>query len=426
MTYQQTVDYLYEQLPMFHRVGAPAYKANLDNTHLICEFLKHPENKFKTIHVAGTNGKGSSSHMLAAVFQAAGYKTGLYTSPHLKDFRERIKIDGKMISKNEIVAFVKKYKKEFEHVKPSFFEWTVGLAFDYFSRKKVDIAIIEVGLGGRLDSTNVIIPEISLITNIGFDHMNLLGNTLEKIAFEKAGIIKKNVPVVISQASGTVKEVISKQAKKIKASIYFAEKNVEVKSVKQKGKYKEFVVDSNIYKGKLALDLLGSYQEKNLRGVLNVLELSGEMGFKITGKAIKKGLKHTAKQTGLRGRWETLQEKPRVICDTGHNEDGMKEVLKNLDREKYNTLRMVIGVVGDKDADAMLKKLPKKAIYYFVKPSIPRGMEAQVLTEKAKKFGLNGSDCGTVKKGLKKALKASSPKDLVFIGGSTFVVADAL
>ncbi len=428
MTYQQTLDYLFERLPMYQRIGAAAYKADLNNTYKIVEQLNHPHKKIKCIHVAGTNGKGSSSHMLAAVLQQAGYKTGLYTSPHLIDFRERIKINGKLISKKYIINFVEKYKLEFEKIEPSFFEWTVGLAFDYFANQNVDIAVIEVGLGGRLDSTNVITPLVSLITNISYDHTNLLGNTLQKIAFEKAGIIKSNTPIVISQTQEATKTVFNAFAKKQKAPIQFADKNYSIKAYNFRG---NFLVTSIFDKkhnktNKYELDLKGTYQLKNSLGVLNTLEILKTQGFPIPQKVIKKALKNVCELTGFNGRWQQISKKPLIIADTGHNEDGIKQVVENLLRLKYNKLHIVLGAVNDKDITKILSLLPKTAAYYFVKANVPRALNENDLERLAIKFKLNGIAYPTVKQGLMAAKKAYKKNDLIFVGGSTFVVADAL
>jgi dihydrofolate synthase/folylpolyglutamate synthase len=435
MNYKQTLDYLYKQLPMFHRIGAAAYKADLNNTLAICKLLGNPENKFKSIHVAGTNGKGSSSHMLAAIFQQAGYKTGLYTSPHLKDFRERIKINGKEIPKKNITSFVKKHQKYFEKIQPSFFEWTVGLAFDYFANEKVDIAIIEVGLGGRLDSTNVITPLVSLITNISYDHTALLGNTLSKIAGEKAGIIKKSVPVVISQTQKGIRSVFIEKAKKVKSKISFADKDFEHDDEFYFPE-KNLTSHSFIHKNKTLTylsDLPGTYQKYNIGGVLAVLEIAGTK-FKIKEKHIAKGLKKTKKLTGLHGRWELLNKKPRVICDTGHNTDGIKQVIESVEREFISEivtgkLHVVFGAVNDKDLSetfSLFKKDPRfsKADYYFCKPAIPRGMELPVLLKSARKHHLKGNGWSSVKKALSAAKNKAKQGDLVLVGGSTFIVAE--
>jgi len=428
MTYPQTLDYLFSKLPMYQRIGAAAYKADLNNTLAICKALGNPEKKIKFVHVAGTNGKGSSSHMLAAILQQAGYKTGLYTSPHLVDFRERIKINGKMIPKTEVVKFVEDFKTIFENIEPSFFEWTVGLAFHYFAQQEVDVVILEVGLGGRLDSTNVIAPVACLITNIGYDHMNLLGDTLPKIAAEKAGIIKTKIPVVISQTQLDVISVFNETAKQLKAPIEFADKNYKLISSAYN---KEFLSITLLHKKTNTthlynLDLQGSYQIKNVMGVLNTTEILKQKGFIIEETDSINALAQVQKLTGLYGRWQILQENPLVIADTGHNEDGIKEVLDNLKRYTYKTLHFVLGIVNDKDISNILKLLPKDATYYFCKASIPRALDENELATLAKKNGLNGSTFKTVPEALQKAIKQAKVNDLIFVGGSTFTVADAL
>jgi dihydrofolate synthase/folylpolyglutamate synthase len=435
MNYKQTLDYLYTQLPMFQRIGAAAYKADLVNTLAICKLLNNPENKFKSIHVAGTNGKGSTSHMLAAIFQQAGYKTGLYTSPHLKDFRERIKINGKEISKKYITGFVEKHKTDFEKIEPSFFEWTVGLAFNYFAEQKVDIAIIEVGLGGRLDSTNVIRPLLSLITNISFDHTNLLGNTLPKIAKEKAGIIKPKTPVVISQTQATVKKVFVEKAKASNSKVYFADDMF----IHQKENYlpKKSLTKHSYKKGNelisVVSDLPGTYQQYNIAGVLTALAIL-KHDFKIKDKYIIKALSNVKKLTGLHGRWELINKHPRVIADTGHNKDGILQVIDCVSREfKSSTvkgkLHVVFGAVNDKDVSSIFALLKTNkhfanATYYFCKPNIPRGMELTVLYKAAQQQGLKGKTYSSVKKALQVAKKTAKANELVFVGGSTFTVAE--
>jgi dihydrofolate synthase / folylpolyglutamate synthase len=428
MTYQQTLDYLFTKLPMYQRIGAAAYKADLNNTITICKALGNPEKKIKCIHVAGTNGKGSSSHMLAAVLQQAGYKTGLYTSPHLVDFRERIKINGKEIPKTEVIKFVENNKTAFEAIEPSFFEWTVGLAFDYFAKQEVDVAVIEVGLGGRLDSTNVINPVACLITNIGFDHINLLGNTLPLIAEEKAGIIKHKVPVTISQTQLDVISVFNTKAKELKAPIEFADKNYKVISNKYENHFLivELLHKKTNTKHSYNLDLQGSYQVKNLMGVLNTIDAIKDAGFLIENDMVIKALEQVQKITGLQGRWQIIQQKPLIIADTGHNQDGIKEVIENLARYTYKKLHVVLGVVNDKDVSSVLKLLPKDAAYYFCKASIPRALDEKELTVQAKKIGLNGKTFKTVSEALSSAKKQAKETDLIFVGGSTFTVADIL
>ncbi len=428
MTYQQTLDYLFARLPMFQRIGAAAYKANLDNTLKIVELIGKPHQKLKCIHVAGTNGKGSSSHMIASVLQQAGYKTGLYTSPHLVDFRERIKINGKMIPKNYIVEFVEKYKEEFEKIEPSFFEWTVGLAFDYFAKEEVDVAVIEVGLGGRLDSTNVITPKVSLITNISFDHMNLLGDTLEKIAAEKAGIIKARVPVVVSQYQSETGPLFNAVAKDLKTTVQFADKNYKVIDHKLKDGFLNTTILNKLTNAtiNLELDLTGTYQLKNVLGVLNTLNEIEKAGFIIEETDIKKGLKQVVRTTGLEGRWQTISQKPLIIADTGHNEDGIKNVIANLKTVNYAHLHFVFGTVNDKDVSKILELLPKEATYYFTKANIPRALDENELFEKAQKLKLKGKSFSNVRAAIDAAKKAAKKTDLILIGGSTFVVGDAL
>lgn len=428
MTYQQTLDYLFARLPMYQRVGAAAYKADLVNTLKMTDYLGRPQLKLKCVHVAGTNGKGSSSHMIAAILQEAGYKTGLYTSPHLIDFRERIKINGKMIPKKNVVDFVEQHKTFFESIEPSFFEWTVALALDYFAKEEVDAAVIEVGLGGRLDSTNIITPKTCLITNISMDHMNLLGDSLRKISFEKAGIIKARVPVVISQYQSVSAPVFNAVAKEQKAPIEYADKNYKVIETKTiKGAFHVSVLnrstgETSIYE----LDLTGKYQVKNLLGVLNTVENLKKAGFIVEDEHVKKALKQVVPLTGLKGRWQKLGEKPWIICDTGHNEDGIRQVVENLADIRYTKLHIVLGTVNDKDIASILKELPKNAIYYFVKASIPRALDEQVLKKQALDFGLKGNAFESVEKGILSAKKAAGKSDLIFIGGSTFVVGDAL
>ncbi len=390
---------------MYQRMGQAAYKANLDNTHKLAGYLNHPEKGFKSVHVAGTNGKGSVSHMVASVLQEAGYKVGLYTSPHLKDFRERIKINGTPISKRRVSSFVKKHKAFFEAEELSFFEMTVGLAFDYFRKEEVDIAVIEVGMGGRLDSTNIIQPELSVITNIGFDHTQFLGTTYEQIATEKAGIIKTSIPVVIGETVPETREVFSRIAEERGAPIYYAE---------------DF--ESNNY----VSDLKGNYQRKNLQTVSIVFKLLKEAGWKVSEKVIRSGLKNVVANTGLLGRWQQLREHPKVICDTAHNKEGLVIVMDQLKSETFNNLHIVLGMVSDKDFKVILPLFPKEAHYYFCAPDLPRAMEAELLQERAKEFGLLGKVYPSVKKAYKAALKKAKQDDLIYVGGSTFVVAEVL
>ena len=430
MNYKQTLDYLYTQLPMFTRVGSSAFKANLDNTITLCTRLDNPQHKFKSVHVGGTNGKGSTSHMLAAVLQTAGYKTGLYTSPHLRDFRERIRINGEMIAEQTVVDFVQHHKADFDEIQPSFFEMTVALAFDVFAKEQVDIAIIEVGLGGRLDSTNVITPLLSVITNIGWDHMNILGDTLQLIAGEKAGIIKQNVPVIIGEYQPEVADVFIAKAKQKNAPLVFASE--EWKS--EVGNRKSEVGSLNVTLVKnpeltihnLQLDLTGSYQTKNIKSVLSAIERLNTLGYTINSQDILTALSHVKTLTGLRGRWDILSHNPLVICDTGHNPEGITEVLKNIAATPYKQLHFVMGMVNDKDHSKVLNMLPKDAIYYFCKPDIPRGLDAESLKLKAESFGLYGSAYADVAAAFTAAKQAAHADDLVFVGGSTFVVAEVV
>lgn len=437
MKYKQTISYLYEQLPMFHRIGAAAYKADLNNTHAICSILGHPENKFRSIHVAGTNGKGSSSHMLASILQSAGYKTGLYTSPHLKDFRERIRINGKPVPKQKVVRFVERYRSEFEAVAPSFFEWTVGLAFDHFAAEQVDIAVIEVGLGGRLDSTNVITPLASLITNISFDHTALLGNTLQKIAAEKAGIIKPGVPVVVSQTQAGIKKVFQQKAKKNKAPLLFADQvyhPVKISYLPEKNRC-AYTYSHKGSKITVQCDLTGTYQVQNIAGVMAIINVLNDV-LPVKKRALERGLKQVIDVTGLHGRWEVIGKTPRVICDTAHNEDGIREVVRCMNREfrsgmARGKLHVVFGVVSDKDVSSVFRLLRKDlhfrgATYYFCKPDIPRGMDANRLREAAHGFGLTGAAYETVRRAAAAARKAAAPGEVVFVGGSNFTVAEVL
>jgi dihydrofolate synthase/folylpolyglutamate synthase len=420
MTYKETLDFLYKSLPMFQRVGATAFKKDLTNTLLLCKELDNPQHKFKSIHVAGTNGKGSTSHMLAAILQTAGYKTGLYTSPHLKEFTERIKINGIDVSQDFVVGFVERIKSPIERIKPSFFEVTVVMAFDYFAQQNVDIAVIEVGMGGRLDSTNVITPLLSVITNISYDHMDLLGNTLPAIAYEKAGIIKPAVPVVIGERQPETDAVFVKQASLTGSEIIFAEDRYKVKSVTN-GK---FEVDDGRGSQTYTLDLKGNYQKKNLAGVLATLELLKRIGFEIKKEDIHEGLLDVIKLTGLKGRWQTIKQNPLVICDTGHNEAGIKEILKQIGYYKFHKLHFVLGMVKDKDVGKVLKLLPKDAYYYFCEAKIPRAMNAEELKDKASSFDLYGEVIPDVNDAIKKAVEHASKDDFIFVGGSTFVVAE--
>lgn len=403
MTYSETLDWMFAQLPMYQKQGKTAFNGKLDKILKFSKHLGFPEKKFKSIHVAGTNGKGSSSHMLASILQESGYSVGLYTSPHLKDFRERIQINGQPVSKNFVINFIKSNQTFFEENQLSFFEMTVGMAFDYFAKEKVDIAIIEVGLGGRLDSTNIITPEVSLITNIGLDHTDMLGNSLSIIATEKAGIIKEGVPVVVSEYQIEIAEVFENKASLMNAELVFAGKNLLPK-------YKT--------------DLLGNYQAKNIKGVLSALKALE--GFKIQDKHIVAGLQNVVKNTGLLGRWQVLSNAPKVVCDTAHNKEGLSLVLNQIQQESYETLHIVIGFVKDKNLDLILPLFPITACYYFCKPNIQRGLDETILKKQAANFGFKGETYCSASAALLAAKKRAISKDFIFIGGSNFVVAEVV
>ena len=402
MNYQETTEWLFKQLPMFQTHGAVAYKNDLTNIVLLVEHLNHPELQFKSVHVAGTNGKGSTSSMLASILQEAGYKVGLYTSPHLKDFRERIKINGVEISEEFVVDFVAKNQVFFEANALSFFEMTVGLAFDYFAKTQVDVAIIEVGMGGRLDATNVITPLLSVITNIGFDHTQFLGDTLAKIAAEKAGIIKQNIPVVIGEYNQETYPVFQNKAAAEQAPIFFAQTAPEVT---------------------YPCALQGAYQKHNKKTVLQAIAVL-RATFSISEEQIQAGFQNVIRNTGLLGRWQVLQEKPFAVCDTAHNAHGLAEVLAQIAQQDYDTLHVVLGVVNDKDLDAILPLFPKNAVYYFSKPNMPRGLDAAILQEKALRYGLEGQVYQSVPTAYEKALSRANSTDFIYVGGSTFVVAE--
>ena len=429
MTYAETLDYLFNALPMFQRVGASAYKADLTNTISLCEHLGNPQETFKTIHVAGTNGKGSTSHALASVFQAAGYKTGLYTSPHLKSFTERMRIDGKEITEEDVVEFVANNRAFLDQLQPSFFEMTVGMAFWYFAKESVDIAVIEVGMGGRLDSTNVIHPELCVITTIGYDHTQFLGNTLPLIAGEKAGIIKQGVPVVISQTQKETQVVFSQQAAAKQAAIVFADQLWEVTKLPESEhpsiqQLANFKVRSSDGEFDLKFGLNGDYQRFNLPGILEAVKQLRNQGWNLSDKALQVGLESISEQTGLKGRWQLLQVKPIILADTGHNEAGIGEAVNQLKKYSYSKLWMVIGMVNDKDISKVLDLLPKEANYIFCQASIPRALDSHELARKGNEKGLIGQVIPTVSEALEFARKNASPDDLIFVGGSTFVVAE--
>jgi dihydrofolate synthase/folylpolyglutamate synthase len=421
MNYPETLHFLYQSLPMFQRVGAVAYKKDLTNTLKLCEVLGHPQHRFPSIHVAGTNGKGSTSHMLAAVLQSAGYKTGLYTSPHLKEFTERIKINGEEVSQKFVIDFVERLRSSMETIQPSFFEVTVAMAFAYFAQQQVDVAIIEVGLGGRLDSTNIITPLVSVITNISYDHKDLLGDTLPQIAFEKAGIIKTKIPVVVSQRQKEVEMVFTRRAQETESAIFFAEDTFSIG--KSENGYSVFR-DGSLWLTDLKPDLHGNYQQKNLAGVLFTMDVLRRQGWKISDQQIRLGIESTTRLTGLKGRWQTLQTRPLVICDTGHNEDGIRQVVDQLQQTKHDQLYMIIGMVRDKDLSSVLSQLPTRAVYFFCQASIPRALPAGELAQQASTFGLKGEVIPHVNKALAKAREMATENDLIFVGGSTFVVAE--
>lgn len=426
MTYAQTLDYLFTRLPMFSRIGAAAYKEDLTNTIALCAFLNNPHQQFKSIHIAGTNGKGSVSHMLASVLQAAGYKTGLHTSPHLKDFRERIRVNGQMVSEEFVIDFTEKIKPAIDSIDPSFFEISVAMAFEYFAQEKVDIAIIETGLGGRLDSTNVVAPELSVITNIGWDHMNLLGNTLQKIAAEKAGIIKPGVPVVVGEVIPETEEVFVSTAKNKNAPLSVATQKFSAMDWKWKDHFLQVEVseqhrtDRQVYQ----LDLPGLYQTKNLLTVLDACAVLKARGWNITDEVIHTALRQVKRTTGLHGRWETIHQHPTVVLDVAHNEDGIKQLNAQLELLDYHALHIVIGMVNDKATDKVLALLPSAAHYYFTQASIPRALDAVELQTQAVAAGLKGKAYPDVNNALKEALAAAKPNDLVLVCGSVFLVAE--
>ncbi|MBS9766266.1 MAG: bifunctional folylpolyglutamate synthase/dihydrofolate synthase [Flavobacteriaceae bacterium] len=405
MTYQQTTEWMFSKLPMYQKEGKTAFKKDLTNIIALSQHLNNPHKNFKSIHIAGTNGKGSTSHMIASVLQEAGYNVGLYTSPHLKDFRERIKFNGTPISEEEVIQFVTQNKEFLEEQKLSFFEMTVGLAFHFFAEKKVDFAVVEVGLGGRLDSTNIITPEVSVITNIGYDHTQFLGKTLSKISIEKAGVIKPNIPVVIGEYHKSTIPVFRRVAKKNEAPLFLAEREIK-----------------EVYK----TDLRGSYQEKNVKTAVKAIQILQEK-YKISSKNIEQGLLKVVENTGLLGRWQILQEQPKVICDTAHNKEGLLYTMKQIsDEVKGGDLHIVLGFVNDKNLDIILPLLPRSATYYFCKPNVPRGLDKNILKKVAITFGLKGKTYLSVEKAYKKALSVASNKDIIYVGGSTFVVAEVI
>jgi dihydrofolate synthase / folylpolyglutamate synthase len=428
MTYQQTIEYLYQQLPMFSHIGAAAYKKDLHNTIALCQVLDNPHTKFKTIHIAGTNGKGSVSHMLAAILQQAGYKTGLYTSPHLTDFRERIKINGQMLPQDFVVDFVQRTRAANEAIQPSFFEVTVAMAYDYFASQQVDIAVIETGLGGRLDSTNIITPLLSVITNIGYDHMNILGDSLDKIAAEKAGIIKPGVPVVVGEYLNETKHVFIKKAAACHADLFFAQDACLISNTVLNTYH--LSCDVTTLPGNqthsYTLDLNGLYQIKNLRTVLKAAELLQQLGLQLSNEVIHHALAHTKKLTGLHGRWEVIADEPTIVLDVAHNEDGMKQVIQQLAlvRGQYNNLHIVVGMVKDKDVSKVLSLLPKDALYYFTNAHIPRALPAKELQQKALLQHLKGNTYDDVNTAIAAAMQHNDVNDLVLVCGSVFLVGE--
>jgi dihydrofolate synthase / folylpolyglutamate synthase len=429
MTYSQTIEFLFSQLPAYHRIGKAAYRSDLKNTILLDNYFKNPHLKYPAIHVAGTNGKGSVSHMIASVLQEAGHKTGLYTSPHLKDFRERIKVNGEMIPEEDVITFVTKHKGIIESLKPSFFEMTVAMAFNYFAECDVDIAVIEVGLGGRLDSTNIINPVLSVITNIGHDHMDLLGNTIEKIAGEKAGIIKRETPVIISESQPETENVFISKAKECDSPIWFADKSYscvleENDSLGDERKYLITEISTNNHiQGETLLG--GDYQSKNLQAVFTVFKVLKDP-FKVSGEIIIQGIRRVILNTGLYGRWQILNTAPLTICDTGHNKEGLEYVLDQIKRIPKSDLHIILGFVNDKDLGSVLALFPTNAFYYFTKASVPRALNEEILKEEAVKYGLKGGSFSDVATALDYARKMAKRTDLIFIGGSTFIVAEVI
>ncbi len=426
MTYKQTVAFLYDQLPMYSRIGTIAYKKDLFNIIELCAVLGNPHTTFKSIHIAGTNGKGSTSHMLAAIFQASGYKTGLYTSPHLKDFRERIKVNGVMCSESFVINFVKKIQHTIKKIKPSFFEVTVAMAFEYFAQQQIEIAIVEVGLGGRLDSTNIVQPVLSVITNIGYDHMPMLGNTLAEIAYEKAGIIKNNVPVVIGEKLTETELIFEQQAIKHKAPIHFAQKEWTVLDWEYKNHQLLINIDCHHKKEieTYILDLIGLYQTKNILTVLETIHQMQLQGWNIATVVVKKALKEVKKITGLHGRWEIVHQHPTIILDVAHNVDGIKQIVNQLEITNYNHLHIIIGMAKDKDVIDVLKLLPHNATYYFTKAQIPRALSEKELSEKASSIGLKGKSFSNVNTAIHFVLQEATSDDLILICGSVFLVGE--
>ena len=423
MNYKETLDFLFTQLPMFQRQGAAAYKDNLDNTIALCKMLGNPERKFPSIHIAGTNGKGSTANILASVFQEHGYKTGLYTSPHLVDFRERIRLNGAMVSEEFVIDFVSIYKDEFAKIQPSFFEITFAMAIEYFAQQEVDIVIMETGMGGRLDSTNVVNSILSIITNIGLDHTAFLGNTIEEIAKEKAGIIKENIPVIIGERQKETEAVFKEFAEKNNAELHYSGDIAEL--FYNDGMQKYFALFDGVLMENIDFPLQADYQSYNLRTALSALWLI-KKDWQLKEDRILAGIANVIENTGFAGRWQIVGESPKIILDTGHNVDGLTYTMNQLKAESYNSLHFVLGMVNDKDIDSVLKLLPISAKYYFCKADIPRGMDANILYEKAKKYGLEGDVYSSVSEAFNGAKKSANTDDLIFVGGSTFTVAEVL
>lgn len=408
MNYQDTLSYLYNSTPLFQQIGSKAYKAGLDNTQTLDSHFGHPHRKFKTIHIAGTNGKGSCAHTIAAVLQSAGYRVGLYTSPHLIDFRERIRINGQLITQEYVIDFVEKERTFFEPLHPSFFELTTAMAFKYFADMKVDVAVIEVGLGGRLDCTNIIEPDLCIITNISFDHTQFLGDTLEKIASEKAGIIKRNTPVVIGETTPETKRIFLEKAASMQAPIYFAEE------------------DENKKYSDIRFELKGIYQQRNIHTITTALTVLKENGYQIEEECVRQAFEHVCELTGFMGRWQKLQNNPTLICDTGHNVGGISYITQQLKQQTYRQMHIVFGMVDDKDITGVLALLPQEANYYFTKASVKRALNEEKLYQMAKEAGLHGHCYPNVISAVKAALQKSLPEDFIFVGGSSYVVADLL
>ena len=426
MNYLETVDYLYTHLPMFQRVGVKALKKDLTNTIRLTEALGNPQAKFRSIHIAGTNGKGSSAHTIAAILQSAGYRTGLYTSPHLKNFTERIRINGREIPEAKVISFVEKIKPQIESIRPSFFEVTVAMAFDYFASEKVDIAVIETGLGGRLDSTNIIQPEVSLITNIGLDHQAILGESLEEIAMEKAGIIKESTPIVVGEYQEQLAPLFEEKAKSLSAPLTFAAKAYRIENVhsEENSTTCDVYFNDSIYLNTLIVSLTGRYQLANIPGILGVVAVLKTKNFRIPDQAVIHGFKEVKSLTGLKGRWQILDKNPLTICDTGHNEAGLSYIVQQLRALSYNKLHMVLGASNDKKLDGILKILPKEAFYYFCQAKLPRALRADELAKQGAQFGLHGTIIADVNEAINEARLNAQANDVIFIGGSSFVVAE--